>query len=516
MSAELVATDGSPLTTSLSPSHRTIWDRRAERGLRAPGEHLRSEAWSRFHVLAINEGRSAYDPWPSFAKAHYSPAEIVLVSGAERVGKSLATAAEAFCWIPVSKLIWVVGPQYRDTEKEMAYLAEACLNAGLTDGAHFALREDKSSYIVVIDKNDIDPVTKKPREICEIRTRSLWDIERALVAEAPDLICVVEAGLVQRDPLEKLQLRVSTMRGRVWLSGTLETASPWFDSAYSRWQSWPNDENGFAISVPLYENAQDFPGGRDNPEITHMRKTFRPATYSHRVEGKPAPSDLLVFRDTFVRGEHPIVRREMPFVRLTNERNRVPVEIAIDPGRRRPSWYTVHFVQWQGPDICVVGEVALQESYHEEVIQACRRHPCWENVVGGVMDPWAARQHGLGYAKSPWQIWYDELGWELRLPEPAPSPEQVIDRYWYYIRHPSGECRFFYDPVRCPHLDWEWRRWKYPRNLDGSPNKLDPQKKNCDGIKGVGYLLVDWFAQRAFAQPQRTRALGKERSWTFR
>jgi len=443
----------------------------------------------------------------------------VLTAGAERVGKSVGTAAEAFAWIPVSQLIWIAGPQYRDTVKEFAYLAEACLNFGITEKALIKMSDDGPSRMTIIDPAQIDPKTKKPKIVCMVETRSLWDIERALVAEAPDIILVVEAGLVPRDPTEKLRLRVSTRRGRVWMSGTLETASPWFAAAYTRWKTQPNEESGMSVSVPLYENEQDFPGGRDNPEIATMRRVLKPSTYSHRVEGKPAPSDLLVFKDTFERGDRPKVAMKLPFIHVKDGgdiRDRFPVQIAVDPGHR-PSYYTVSFVQVQEKRVCVIGEVAMLGSHHEEVIREATRHPCWGNVVGGVIDPWAAKQHGLGNRQTPWDIWLAETGMELRLPEPAPNPVQIIDRYQYFIRHASGEMRFAYDPDRCPRLDYEWRHWNFARGADGLPIRADPLKTNCDAIKGVGYLLVDMFgeqlaARRGFDRPRPARVT----KWRFR
>jgi len=484
---------------------RTIWERRAEVGLRAPDEALREAAWRRFQLLAIALGKCSYDPWPSFSKAHHSAATMVLTAGGERVGKSVATAAEAFTWIPVSTLIWIAGPHYSQTLKEFDYLAEACRNAGMTIVEN-RRSDQRPSVLVVRDKTR--------RVNVRIETRSLYDLYSSVVAEAPDLICVVEAGLVSDDPSEKLRLRVSTKRGRIWFSGTLEDASPWFLQAYDAWKGWPNSELGFSISVPLYENSQDFPGGDQNPEIQLLRHTLRPHTYIRRVEGKPAPSELLVFKDTFRRGDAPFcARTDIHYSAADENRNRLPVEIAIDPGHN-PSWYTVNFLQVRGDEIFVVDEVALQGSYHEEVILECRRRPAWENVVGGTMDPWAAKQHGMGYAQTPWDIWLGETGIELRLPEPAPTPTQVIDRYLFYLRHPqNGRCRFFYNPRLAPHLDYEWKHWRYERDIAGRALKTQPLKRDADAVKGVGYWLIDHFGvgwKRRF-----TRKPTGAKAWRF-
>lgn len=487
---------------------RTIWERRAEVGLTAPDSNLRASTWRRFRVLAIAQGARGYDPWPSFAKAHHSPATFVICVGAERVGKSVATAAEGFSWLPVSNLIWIAGPHYAQTKKEFEYLAEACINAGITKKRDVKWNDKGPGRIVAFDK------TRNQNVIIE--TRSLYDIHQSIVSEAPDLIMVVEAGLVPHDPIDKLRLRVSTRRGRVFLSGTLEDASPWFLSAYRRWTEWPNEELGMSISVPLYENQQDFPGGAENVEIQTLRRTLKPSTYSHRVEGKPAPSELLVFNKTFRRGALPFCADpSLRLVRLDANRDRCPVEIAVDPGYR-PSYYAVNFIQKQGDKFCVIDEVAMQGAFHEEVIREVMRRPAWENVVGGVMDPWAAKQHGLANEQTPWDIWLAETGLQLRLPEPAPVPVQIIDRFLFYLRHPhNGECRFYYNPDACPRLDFEWGHWRYMRDQEGRPVITEPLKRDCDAIKAVGYYLVDAFGQHMFERRQITRK-PKITNWRLR
>ncbi len=481
---------------SLKVEARTIWERRAEVGLRAPEAQSRNAIWRRMRLLSIGEGNAGYDPWPSFHKAHMSPAQIIYTVGSERVGKSIATAAEGMAWLPDSRLIWIAGPQYRDTLKEFWYMAEACLNAG------------------IVQKGDVHSTEKGPSSFytengTKVETRSLYDIERTVVAEAPDLILVVEAGNIPADPTEKLRLRVSTRRGRIWFSGTLEEAAPWLTNARERLSSWPNDENAFAISVPLYENTQDFPGGEDNPEIASLRHNLRPQTYSHRVEGRPAPSELLVFAKTFQRGNIPICARPRRLIRLDENRNRVPVSLCVDPGRK-PSFYAAEFIQKQGDEFCLVDEVAMGEATHEQVAHEVMRRPAWENTVDGVIDPWAGKQHGMGYAQSPHDIWLAETGLNLILPEPAPVPLQVIDRFWYYLLRQ----RFSYDPDKAPRFDVEWHKWKFDRDVDGKPIKTEPSKRWCDAIKAVGYFLWHQFGQAQMARIGRGR--GTAREWRFR
>lgn len=451
-------------------------------------------------MLGIGEGKSGYEPWPSFLKAHLSPAQFVLCSGAERVGKSIATAMEGIAWLPLSQLIWICGPQYRDTLREFWIIAEAMLNMGITT----------KGRIKAHDKQPSKMTTKDGRVV---ETRTLWEMERSLVAEAPDLILVVEAGLIDRDPIDKLRLRTSTRRGRVWLSGTLES-NDWFRHAYERWQI-PNDELGESFSVPLYENQQDFPGGPENPEIVTMRLTMRPAVFSERVEGKPAASEQLVFVNTFVQGNKAFCMKPVKFTKRDVLNKDIPVDIAIDPGHF-PSAYSVSFIQEFGNEIHVVDEVVCYRMSHEAVIRKCESRPAWANVVGGTIDPWAGRQHGMGYQYTPQEIWKQETGIELRIPSKAPTPPEIIDRYGYYLNNPmTKECRLFFHPDVTPHLAKEWRSWRYPRDGRGGLLRMEPSKKNCDSIKGVGYWLVDKFNSQSFDRRSKFAPRVTVRDWRF-
>lgn len=465
---------------------------------------MRAVMWGAMRLLSVDEGQSGYDPWPSFAKAHYCPAQMVYSSGAERVGKSVATAAEGMAWLPVSILEWIAGPQYRDALKEFDYLAEACLNAGLTHKKWILRSRDGPSSFIVDDG----------RHQCQVETRSLWDVNKALVSEAPDLIMVVEAGQIQEDPREKLRMRVTTRRGRVWYSGTLEEyAAPWFDGAFDEPKPWPNTANSFAINVPLYENTQDFPGGADNPEIQSLAQNLRPTTFQRRVVGKPAPSELLVFSGTY-RGKasKPHFVESRPFRRLDASGERVPVKLAIDPGRR-PSRYHVAFMQQQDGAEVAIDEISENDSTHEQMIELARQRPAWENVTGGSIDPWAGTQKGMGYAQSPHDIWLAETNIDLILPQPAPTPQQLIEIYWRFI----NADRFFVDEDRNPQLITEFGSWRYHKDADGKPIRTEPLKRNCDGIKAIGYHLWQQAGVEQYLRLHRTRRRRPTaKAWRFR
>ena len=468
---------------------RTIADRRQEVGLRAPNPQQMSHVWkNRGATLSCFREKTHYEPYEPFREAHFSDASTVLVSGANRVGKSVASAMEAIAWVPFSRLIWFIGPSYAHTRKEFEYFVEAMLAAKLlkTDAFSLPQREHLAASAVTISG-------------CVIQTKTLKDMVKSLQSESPDLMVFCEAGLVQENPLDRMRIRLSTSRGRLWISGTMEEAADWLRQAYDRWQDWPNDELARSYNIPLWYNTNDFPGGRDNPEISFMEKTLQSNLFIEKIEGRPAPSEHLVFGKHFRIGNTPFFARPCAFQRLTPDGVRWPVELAIDPGFN-PSHYAVLFMQRHGDEWWVIDEVAVQGYPHEAVIGMCRNLPAWENVIGGVLDPHAARSHGLGYQFSPQEIWVTETHLPIRA-EIRPSPQEIVERWNYYLVHPTNsECRIYFDPQRCPHLLYEMRHWRYHKDIAGRPIKTEPQKRNCDSIKAIGCFLVDKFSKEAWVR----------------
>ena len=452
-------------------------------------------------ILAIGEGKKPYDPWPEMRKAHESEAQFVLVSGAERVGKSIAAAAEGLSWVPFSRLIWFGGEQYEHSHQDFDYLAEALINMG------------------EVRKRDISRPkngawTMELKGGCRIATRTLKDMYASLVSEAPDLIILCEAGQIRKDPRDKIRLRLSTRRGRCWIGGTMEDGAPWLAEAYDEWQNYPNEDLGQSFSVPLYANTQDFPGGRDDPEIVTMRNTMRAPVYLARVEGRPAPSELLVFADMFGRGSKPRNAKPCPYVEFDADGREIPVEVAIDPGYY-PAHYTVSFMQRHGQEIHNFDEIAVLRATHEQVIAIATARPWWPKVIGGTIDPFAGKRHADAADVTPAQHWADGTGINLRM-DTQGSVEALIERYRFYHKHPhTGECRFFYDPVRCPHKLYEDQRWKYNRDAQGHPDRSSPSRKHCDCIKGIGYYLVDLF-NREFWHRRFPVRQPKVSSWRWR
>jgi len=394
---------------------------------------------------------------------------------------------EAVAWTPYSRLIWFVGPSYAHTRKEFDYYAEAIIGAG------YASRSDLS-----MSMKDNQPCTIQTSFDCTVITKTLRDMVRALQSEAPDLICVCEAGIFPEDPLDRIRIRLATARGRAWFSGTTEDAGAWFRDAYDRWQTVPNAELGQSINVPLWLNTQDFPGGVDNPEIASLSANLNRNLFIEKIEGRPAPSSLLVFGELFPRGNYPLNARECPFQVYADDKSLYPVYLAIDPGYN-PSHYVVEAIQWHGDEFWVIDEVSARGASHEQMIAMCQQRPWWPNVADGVMDPNAARSHGQGYERTPLEIWQAE-GVPLRAPVKPPI-EQLIERLRYWTHHPmTGECRFFFDPERCPLLLHEHRSWKYMKDQAGKPVRTAPLKRDCDALKAVGYFAVDAFAARAWAK----------------
>ncbi len=91
-----------------------------------------------------------------------------------------------------------------------------------------------------------------------------------------------------------------------------------------------------------------------------------------------------------------------------------------------------------------------------------------------------------------------------------------MERWRYYLVHPTtGECHFFFDQKRCSHLLYELNHWLYHKDIQGRPLKTEPQKRNCDSIKGIGCWLVDDFSTKSW---HRNFAAAKPRvsAWRMR
>lgn len=440
-----------------------------------------------------------------------STASNVLVSGSERVGKSVATAMEAVAWMGFSELIWIGGHKYRDALKEFALTANALVSLGLIESGSFNMSEKMPSVLTI--GPDWFPCGVPGKHTHRIETRTFYDIYSSIITEAPDLICLVEAGQITEDPLEKIRLRLTTRRGRLFGSGTLERSAPWFSDALERWQK-PNDEMGFSISVPLSENTHDFPGGRKNPEIQMLEKTLRPSVFLERVLGEPGASEDLVFERTFLRGTLPFCAQRSPFAQMDSIGSRVPVTLCVDPGTR-PSHYAVLPMQEHDGAWYAFDEIALQDRSHEAMIREAMTRPWWANAVRVIIDPWVQNQRGIGAgsAHAAADVWARETGLEIIRPEPAPRPSDVLNRFWYYLFDPAtNDCNFFFDPDMCPHLLREWRHWRHPKDQAGRINRQELSKKWCDCIKAIGYGLC-WDFQTKMFQKTWPDAGPKVTSW---
>ncbi len=472
---------------AISPE-RTVAVRRGERGFGCPTPETRRLIWDRARLLKLGEGKVAYQPWPEMQEAHESPAQFVLVSGAERVGKSVAAAMEGIAWVPFAKLIWLCAYQYSDTEEEFDNMAEGLLNMGAVKGE---INRPRDKGWAMETENG-----------CVIETKTLRDMFSALVAKAPDLIIVCEAGQLKRDPIDKLRLRLSTRRGRCFITGTMEDASPWMPSRFEEWRKWPNAGNGQSFSVPLYANKQDFPQGKQDPEITAMRQTMNPNVYRARVDGLPSKSELLVMNYMWERvGAYPRNARPCPFVERDENGQDKPVEICIDPGYH-PSYYAVIALQRHGREVHAFDEIAVQQTSHEVVIERTISKPWWGHVIGGTLDPFAGKSHGFGWETTK-AIWEQMTGVELRTAH-MPSLEALIERMRAYHGEVSTECRFYFDPQACPLLLDNYGTWRYKRDATGRINRAEPESANCDGMKAVGYWVYDDFKTEFAARFSRS------------
>lgn len=227
------------------------------------------------HALLEEAG---LDLSPEFARALDCDASEQIWTGGVRAGKSTGAAAKVFTFAKVWRgkaLVWIVGPTYQATEKEMTYLASWFRQAGRL--AAFASAAD-SSWRITLHNGTI------------IETRSAQHPER-LASDAPDLIVVAEAGQCPPKVRDALLGRALEKNAPIVYTGTLETDDNkprygWYEQLAAAWQKEPNAEHA-SVSLPSWANRRVFPEGEHDPKIERLRADMDPYTFARMVEGRP-------------------------------------------------------------------------------------------------------------------------------------------------------------------------------------------------------------------------------------
>lgn len=417
------------------------------------------------------------------ARAWFDGLRFALICGGERAGKSFTSVALALARMgPVldedgdveERLYWIVGPDYAQARAEFEYIHRALTKGGLVVSE--SMPETKTQPWVMVTSYG-----------ARIETRTSSDVSK-LASFSVHGVLMVEAAQQTYETWLKLRGRVSETRGWVILSGTLEKGLPWYASLLRKWKG-DNAEGGKSFSLPTWSNTAIYPGGRDDPEIVALEKTYPPDLFMERFGAEP-------------RAQHGLVIPEFNYTthvkQLTLQPG--PVSLAIDPATHT---YAVLFVQRVGNFAHVLDSVYMHNAVAQDVIPRCMESVYWKYVDrrnGNVIDIAGTQRHAN---RSQVEIWQDAVG--VSLNSKWIPLQTTIDT----VRFRLGRTNALNEPLvyfnaalpnpeplpdgRAAHFLNEFELWRWPeRKPDQSVPKTPIDRAN-DGIKALGYWLVHTF-----------------------
>lgn len=462
-------------------------------GLTTPTAAEREFLWSQVSVpsAGLSPATGGYKPHRIKKRLHDGPWRYIAEGGGLRGGKSLGLAMEIVAWLAHSNLIWLAAETYDLTRQEFEYALEAATSLGWVSS-------------VSMSKNQYQPCTFETTWGCIVQTRSLHDLGSggsgaALVARAPDFIGICEPGFAPFEALQQAQERLTTRRGRLWMAGTFERANTWYVDIWHAWAKWPNVLMGKSLAVPSWLNTASFPGGKHDPEIEAIKRSYASMReFLVRWGGVPMASEALVMGAYWDIKKH--TNDQIKFQPVDNEGHKMPVYLMIDPGFSGKSVYAVEVCQRFGKQMIIVDEVAVQTLVHEEVIDLCRTKPWWPHIAGGTIDPYAGASHVYG-GLSPQEIWWRHGKIALQAP-PRYEVEDVVSRLQHVMRDPANGRSFITISPRCSRLIWEMSHWRRVTTRLGMGK---PSDANCDAIKAVAYYVSAKYTEDALGLAESTK-----------
>lgn len=455
----------------------SITEQRASIGLTTPTAAERDYIWSQLSIpqASVYKETGGLKFHPLVKRLHNGPWRFVSLGGGLRGGKSLGEAGEATVWLPHSNLIWFAAETYDLCRQEMEYLAEAVVSLGW----------DAS---ISLPKKRYDPASIETTWGCQVESRSLRDLgalqaSGALTSRAPDIIFICEPGLAPAETLNQAMERLTTRRGRLWMAGTFEQSNTWFVDTWRKWVRWPNADMGKSMAVPSWLNTASFPGGKMDPEILRIKRSYSTLKeFLVRWGGIPMTSVLLVMGDYWDERKH--VSESAQFQPYDRDGVKQPVYLMADPGYSGTSVYAVLACQRYGDNFVIFDEVAAQSLVHEEVIDECRRRPWWPHVTSGVIDPYAGVNHIYG-SVSPQEIWW-RYGRVPMVAAPRLDVSEAVSRLQHVMRDPqNSRSHVTINPV-CKRLVWEMTHWRRVQTREGLGK---PSDNHCDAIKALAYFM---------------------------
>jgi hypothetical protein len=205
-----------------------------------------------------------YVPHPGQVDLHYTPSRFKVISNGRRWGKTMFGARElepnAFVACPVTgepQLMWIVGPQYTDAEKEFKLIFDSLRKQGIDRDAIKWQNNRESGALHIITSWGFELIGKSAKH------------PDTLVGDGLNGVLMVEAGRHHRRTWgEYIRPGLSDKRGWAVFTGVPEGRSDksllyslWSrgqDNTKPSWRSWRR---------PSWTNTMVFPGGRQDPEI---------------------------------------------------------------------------------------------------------------------------------------------------------------------------------------------------------------------------------------------------------
>jgi len=414
-----------------------------------------------------------YVPLPAARAIHLDPHRLKLIAGGERGSKSYTTGLEVASWawaLPKGGLIWIVADTYELARNEWRYCYEALMKTGAVDLSRVSMPA-------------VGAWTMYTRVGTEISTRSAHDA-LTLAGRAPDGIVIVEAAQCSREVFLRCRGRVAQQRGPLWLSGTFERAyltGEWYMELYQKWIT-DNEDDARAWSMPTWDNAYLYPGGRDDPEIRALEALYPPDLFQERFGALPCPPSNRVFR-LFDPTKHVSLDAEFDPSR--------PVQVWIDPG-----WafaYAVLAIQrapgTDGDNVNVIDEVYLAGHTAQQVIEIAKARDWWPKVNAAIMDV-AGKQHQG--AESQEEIWRAATGLPIVMNQVS-IPDGIVRHQSYLMDDANlGRPKLLHHP-RCENAIREYWRYRYAEDSANRVATEVPIDRDNHALKAIAYGLVANF-----------------------
>lgn len=427
--------------------------------------------------------QTGYDPHPGQKLIHFTPVRFKVLSNGRRWGKTMLGAKEiepnAFV---TSRHItggpqrgWIVGPNYKDAEKEYRIVYDQFRKLG-------------------IDKDAIKFVNNPDNGSMHLTTSWGFDLEcksaakpETLVGEGLDFVLMVEAGRHRRRTWgQYIRPALSDKRGWGLFSGVPEGASE-HSLLYALWQRGQSDrfKQWQSWRMPSWTNTLIFPGGRQDPEILdaeedltedEFRRQYGAEFVEHAGSVMSEWDDEIHLRDLDFNPDWPLYGAvdygfTNPFVWLW---------IQLDP------WGNVYVIgehRWERKDTLEIAQEMMEQQ--GALVRACA---AFYPDPAEPDDSLTLERHlKIPSRKNTG----GELKTRLSLIRTALKETNTHLPYGHVDRQP----RLFVDRTNCKTLAWEMRegyRWPEHRSEVKSDSE-HPLDKDNHGTEALGRFFKGYF-----------------------